>query len=98
MKTYDEQTGGMDSAPQSHANMRKHPIAEMYEKSYMIGENHANVGKTALATPEVFVDTYFSDEEFQYISVEWQVTKRELYEVYKTGYRNMNSHLQSRGI
>jgi hypothetical protein len=66
----------------------KHPIAELYERAYSIGDYHIRNKMTALATPEVFVDTYFSDEEFATLSVEWGLTKRELFEVYKTGYRN----------
>lgn len=65
-----------------------HPIAELYQRAYRIGEHHIHHNKDALATPEVFVDTYFSDEDFAILSVEWGLTKRELFEVYKTGYRN----------
>lgn len=68
--------------------MPKHPIAELYQQAYKIGEHHIRNNKDALATPEVFVDTYFSDSEFALASVEWGITKKELYEVYKTGYRN----------
>jgi len=75
----------------------KHPVAEVYEKAYSIGENHANVGKPAISTPDVFVDTYFSGEEYATLSVEYSLTKKEIYEVYKTGYRNMNHGMKELG-